>query len=241
MNRVSLVPLAACAFGLATGLSGCLSGTVDSVSPAPGVDALAGTWRVMGPDSGFQYRFLDSTRMIVQRPATGTTSTSKVQIDTLPIAFEPGGFFFQWRYQGQIGRQYCFRKGDTLIFGIAAGGDHQQIYPRIPRSWTSKANPAFGQWESILCPSITCLLDTLVIDSNRSMYSQTERQRYGTDPYPIEFQDEVLTVLQPLSGVKTPLVHLVRHDTLWILEGGVRCDIDADTCLPSGRRKLLRL
>jgi hypothetical protein len=220
-------------------LSGCMSSVVDSSSPAPRVDTLAGTWRVLGPDSGFQYQFLDSTRMVVQRP-TSSAATPSVQIDTMPIAFEPGGFFFDWRYKGQIGRQYCFRKGDTLIFGVAAGGDHQTVYPRVAHSWRSKINPAFGQWESIVCPSIFCLLDTLVIDSNSTMYSKTDREKNGTDPYPLEFQDEVLTISQPTSGVKVPLVHLVRNDTLSNLEGGVQCASDADTCLPNGRRKLLR-
>ena len=233
------IPPVCLSIALGIVLSGCMSSVVDSPSPIPRVDTLAGTWRVLGPDSGFQYQFLDSTRMVVQRPTSSATKSS-VQIDTLPISFEPGGFFFDWRYQGQIGRQYCFRKGDTLIFGVAAGGDHQMIYPRVSHSWRSKTDPAFGQWESIVCPSIFCLLDTLVIDSNSTMYSMTDRDQNGTDPYPLEFQDEVLTILQPTSGVKVPLVHLVRNDTLWILEGGVQCAIDAETCLPNGRRKLLR-
>ena len=230
-----LLPLAA-ALGI---LSGCFSDVVDSSTPVSRPDTLAGTWRVLGRDSGFQYRFLDSTRMEVTRNVVGTSPSVK-QVDTLPIAFEPGGFFFRWRYKGEIGRQYCFRKGDTLILGTAADGTHQEIYPRVPGTWRSIANPAFGMWESILCPSITCLLDTLVIDSSAAMYSMTDRRKSGTDPYPLTFQDEVLTIQQPLSGRKAPLVHHVRNDTLWILEGGVVCDIEADTCLPSGRRKLLR-
>lgn len=236
MSSRARLPLLLSAAILGAGLSGCLSSVVDSPTPAPRTDVLAGTWRVLGPDSGFQYRFLDSTRLVVQRPSSSATP----QIDTLPIGFEPGGFFFGWRYKGEIGRQYCFLKGDTLIFGVAAGGDRQEIYPRVPNSWRSKTNPAFGQWESILCPSIFCLLDTLVIDSNASMYSKTERARFETAPYPLEFQDEVMIVHQPESGTKVPLVHHVRNDTLWILEGGARCATETEPCLPNGRRKLVR-
>jgi hypothetical protein len=239
MSSRARLQLALSAVAIGVGLGGCLSSVVDSPSPAPPAGVLAGTWRVLGPDSGFQYQFLDSTRLVVQRPAS-SPFPSGVLIDTLPITFEPGGFFFGWRHKGEIGRQYCFRKGDTLIFGVAAGRDRQEIYPRVPNSWRSNRNPAFGQWESILCPSIYCLLDTLVIDSNASMYSKTERAKFGTAPYPLEFQDEVMVLHQPESGTKIPLVHMVRNDSLWILEGGVRCATGTEPCLPSGRRKLLR-
>ena len=237
MNPMSFPKFATISLAAGWLLSGCLSSVVDSPAPTPRVDVLAGTWRVLGPDSGFQYQFLDSTRLVVQRPSS---SSAAPQIDTLPIAFEPGGFFFGWRHKGEIGRQYCFRKGDTLIFGVAAGGDRQETYPRVPNSWRSGINPAFGQWESILCPSIFCLLDTLVIDASPSMYSKTERARFETAPYPLEFQDEVMVVHQPESGTKIPLVHHVRNDTLWILEGGARCATETEPCLPNGRRKLLR-
>ncbi|MEK7391585.1 MAG: hypothetical protein AAB214_03375, partial [Fibrobacterota bacterium] len=105
-------------------LTGCLSGVVDPAPLVPGTDPLVGAWRSSDTGVGFQYRFLDSSRMVVQRPMLATEGDTLPQIDTLPIAFEPGGFFFQWRYKGEIGRQYCFRKGDTLIMGVAAKGEH---------------------------------------------------------------------------------------------------------------------
>ena len=88
-------------------LAGCLSGVVDQESPSPAPDSLVGAWRSSDTGVAFQYRFLDSSRMVVQRPTSAAGGDSLPEIDTLPIAFEPGGFFFQWRYKGEIGRQYC--------------------------------------------------------------------------------------------------------------------------------------
>jgi len=219
-------------------LFGCLSGVVDPAPLVAGADPLVGSWRSSGKDTTFRYRFLDSSRMEVRRASLATDSLPK--IDTLPIAFEPGGFFFQWRYKGEIGRQYCFRKGDTLIMGVAAMGVHQQILPRIPKSGRTEGKAAFGMWESILCPSIYCMLDTVVIDTNGYLRSKIEQAKFGTVPFPVEFQDETMTVLVPERQEKYAFVHMVRNDSLWLLETGVICGAEAGPCVPNSRLKLVK-
>jgi hypothetical protein len=221
-------------------LTGCLSGVVDPAPSVPGTDPLVGAWRSSDTGVGFQYRFLDSSRMVVQRPMLATEGDTLPQIDTLPIAFEPGGFFFQWRYKGEIGRQYCFWKGDTLIMGVAAMGDHQQIFPRLPMSSRTKDRAAYGMWESILCPSIYCLLDTVVIDTNGYLRSRIEQNRFGTVPFPVEFQDETMSVLVPEQQQKYAFVHMVRNDSLWLLETGVSCAAEVGPCVPNSRLKLVK-
>ncbi|MEN9307763.1 MAG: hypothetical protein RL173_1695 [Fibrobacterota bacterium] len=227
-------------FVLGGALSGCLSGVVDPVPSALGTDPLVGAWRSSDTGVGFQYRFLDSSRMVVQRPMLATEGDTLPQIDTLPIAFEPGGFFFQWRYKGEIGRQYCFRKGDTLIMGVAAMGEHQQILSRLPTSGRTKDNAVFGMWESILCPSIYCLLDTVVIDTNGYLRSKIEQNKFGTVPFPVEFQDETMSVLVPEQQQKYAFVHMVRNDSLWLLETGVSCPAEVGSCVPNSRLKLVK-
>lgn len=224
---------------LGLALGGCLSSVVDSSTSSSRPDPLVGRWRGLGDDSGFQYQFLDSGRMVVTR-SNFLQEGDSVRIDTLPIVFEPGGFFFRWRYKGEFSRHYCFRKGDTLIMGLAAMGRHQQVYPRIPTPGKADGNQAYGMWESILCSNIHCLLDTAVIDEDGFLWSTIERRKFGTEPLPVVFEDEMMTVHLPDRGFKRPMVHMVRNDSLWLLETGTICDSETEPCLPNSRVKMVR-